>query len=199
MIIEKESVTYTVEEFERLTGIKWQTNLTFQDLRLLPKIKKKAAKCYKKGEMTLEQIWLGKYFKNEILSDSQPDISVRWINSQLGWGVFALRDFKKMEFIAEYVGVVRKRTKADRTNAYCFEYPIAAGLSSPFNIDALESGSIARFINHSENANLNSSLATFDEVGHIILYTKKPVAKGTQLCYDYGPDYWAKRTKPIPI
>lgn len=199
MIIEKDSETYSIEQFEKMTGIQWQTNLTFKDFHLVPKIKKKAAKLYKKGEMTLEQIWLGKYFQKEIETNYTPDVAIRWIDSILGWGVFASRDFKKMEFIAEYVGTVRKSMRADRKNAYCFEYPIASGMKTPYTIDALECGSIARFINHSENANLNSSLATFDDVGHIILYTKKPLAKETQLCYDYGPNYWSKRTKPLPI
>ena len=199
MIIEKGDQTYTLQEFEKLTGTSWLPQLGFIDLSLLAHIKKKALKFYNKGEMTLEQIWLGHYFHKEILSNPLPDVAIRWIDSVLGWGVFALRDFRKMEFIAEYVGLVRKSKRADKKNAYCFEYPICSGVSSRYTIDALEQGGLARYINHNEDANLNSTIATFDHVGHIVLYTKKPVAKGTQLCYDYGPNYWKKRTAPISL
>jgi SET domain-containing protein len=104
-----------------------------------------------------------------------------------------------MQFIAEYTGLLRKRSKADTKNAYCFEYVVAQGFDSGYTIDAQEQGSIARYINHSEKANLNSALATLEGLSHVILYAKEPIAKGTQLCYDYGPDYWSKRTAPVAL
>lgn len=199
MIFEKEGERYSLEEFEKMTGAKWLENLQFLDPSILARIKKKTLKYTNRGEVTLEQIWLGRYFQKEILSKPNTDVSISWINQELGWGVFALRNFRKMEFISEYTGIVRKSRRQDRKNAYCFEYPICSGLSTPYTIDALEQGGISRYINHSDEANLNSSLATVDGVGHIILYTKKPVAKGEQLCYDYGPNYWAKRTAPLSL
>jgi len=137
-----------------------------------------------------EAVWLGTYFRKEILSHHLPEVSVRWIDERMGWGVFAERNFKAMEFIAEYTGVVRKRKRSDRTNAYCFEY-----FPDPYVIDAQDQGGLARYINHSETANLVSAPAWIDGVLHIILYTKHPVLKNSQLCYDYGPDYWKHRKK----
>ncbi|MBU6446539.1 MAG: SET domain-containing protein-lysine N-methyltransferase, partial [Verrucomicrobia bacterium] len=151
---------------------------------------------YRKGELTVEQAWLGKYFESDIVNQKEPHVAIRYIDPQLGWGVFALQDFRKMEFVAEYVGKVRKRKKEDEKNAYCFEYALCAGLSSPYTIDAQEQGAVARYINHSDTPNLNSALATFDHLSHVILFAKEPIAKGAQLCYDYGPDYWSKRNAP---
>lgn len=137
-----------------------------------------------------EAVWLGVYFRKEILSYLLPEVSVRWIDDRMGWGVFAERNFKAMEFIAEYTGIVRKRKRSDRTNAYCFEY-----FPDPYVIDAQDQGGLARYINHSDAPNLLSAPAWIDGVLHIVLYTKDPIPKNTQLCYDYGPDYWKHRKK----
>lgn len=199
MIFEKEGKQLSLEEFEKLTGARWIPQLDFEDFHIFSDIAKDALKLHKKGEMTLEQLWLGRYYKKEISSCFMPDVAIRWIDPILGWGVFALRDFKKMQFIAEYTGKVRKRKKSDVKNAYCFEYLVVQGIHSPYTIDAMDQGALARYLNHSATPNLNSSLATFDNVSHVILYAKEPIAKGSQLCYDYGPDYWSKRTAPIPL
>ncbi|HSX10587.1 MAG TPA: SET domain-containing protein [Chlamydiales bacterium] len=199
LLIEKEGCELTLHEFEKLTGAKWIPKLEFEDPPVLADIVKSASKLHKKGEMTLEQMWLGKYFQKEISNCFVPDVAIRWIDPMMGWGVFALRDFRDMQFIAEYTGQVRKRRKGDDKNAYCFEYVVAQGFRCPYTIDALDQGGLGRYINHSETPNLNSSLATFNNVSHVVLYAKGAIAKGTQLCYDYGPDYWSKRTAPSPL
>jgi hypothetical protein len=199
MIFEKEKTLLSLSEFEKLTGARWISSLIFEDVTLLSSITKVGEKLYKKREMSREQLWLGQYYQKEILSKFEPEVAIRWVDSVLGWGVFALRDFKKMEFIAEYVGKVRKRKRTDRKNAYCFEYILAPGIRSVYTIDALEQGGVARYINHSSKPNLLSSLATYNNLSHVILYAKEPIAKGEQLCYDYGPDYWAKRRAPFLI
>lgn len=199
MIFEKDGQKLSVEEFERLVGAKWNQNLEFENQKILPELKRQCEKLYEKGELTIEQIWLGKYFENEIDKSQSANLAIRYIDPQIGWGVFALQDLKKMQFIAEYAGKVRKRRKEDEKNGYCFEYVVCQGLATPYTIDAQDQGGVARYINHSENPNLNSALATFKHLSHVILFTKEPIAKGTQLCYDYGPDYWSKRKAPRPL
>jgi SET domain-containing protein len=172
----------TLPEFEKRTGAKW-----------IPKLDIEEGIRFKKRAVTIEEKWLGRYFQKEIQNQLIPDVAIRWINPILGWGIFALRDFRKMEFIAEYTGKVRKRRRGDEKNSYCFEY-----LDS-YTIDALDQGGLSRYINHSWTPNLLSNLATLDQISHIVLYTKEPIAKGAQLCYDYGPDYWAKRSPPVSL
>ena len=76
-----------------------------------------------------------------------------------------------------------------------FEYLI--GWNSAYTIDAKHKGNITRFINHSYEPNLEP-LGVFSRgVMHIILRTKKWIKKGQQITYDYGPQYWKKREKPI--
>lgn len=198
MIIEKEGKRLTLAEFTSLTQTVWLRALDF-DPKILPKVLKTCAKLQNRGEVPIEQSWFGKYFQKELTSKTDPDVVIRWIDSSLGWGVFAGRNFKAMEFIAEYVGRVRKRQRVDTQNSYCFEYILVPGTSSCFTVDAMDQGGVSRYINHSATPNLNSALASLELTTHIILHTNRAVAKDEQLCYDYGLDYWSKRTKPIPL
>lgn len=102
-----------------------------------------------------------------------------------------------MEFISEYSGLVRKRNKHDSKNSYCFEYLLAPGFDTPYIIDAREQGGFARYINHSNTPNLYSAFTLVDDFPHVVIYTAVKIAKGTQLCYDYGPDYWKRRKAPL--
>ncbi|MES2273479.1 MAG: SET domain-containing protein [Chlamydiota bacterium] len=201
ILIEKEGIErcVSIEEFENLTGTKFIPHLDFEDSGVFSDLSRRGLKLHKKGELTQEQLWLGSYFQKELLFPEVPSVVIRWIDSTIKWGVFANRDFKKMEFIAEYTGKVRQRKRADSKNAYCFEYIAAAGFKTPYLIDALEQGGISRYLNHSEAPNLKSSLATYQNISHIVLYAGKFIPKGTQLCYDYGPDYWAHRTAPLNL
>lgn len=156
----------------------------------------KTNKLQKQGRLSCDQIWRGVYFKKEILFPQSSDTEVRFVNEKIGWGVFARRPFSMNEFIAEYTGVVRKRRWSDCKNSYCFEYRIALDIATPFVIDAERQGGVARFINHSQEGNLEPHLATVEGLTHIILVASRGIQKGEQLSYDYGSDYWAKRKPP---
>lgn len=198
ILIERDgkSELLTIAEWEALSKTSFSTILTFDTPSLRPKIAKKTEKLYRKGELSRQQLWFGNYFKTEMNSLFIPDVMIRYIDPVFGWGVFANRDFRKMEFIAEYSGLLRKARSRDKTNAYCFEYTLANGVKTSYTIDAQDQGGIGRLVNHSTSPNLQSSLATVDFVSHIILITNQKIPKGTQLCYDYGPDYWSQRESP---
>lgn len=199
--IEKESLSelVSINDFEKLIGFEFLQTLRFESENLLSKIRSEIESLHKKGDLTVQQKWFGSYFKSEIQYPVIPDVFLKFINPEIGWGVFANRDFKKMECICQYSGVVRKSKRADKTNAYCFEYTLTNGVKTPFTIDAQDAGGISRFINHSEKPNLQSSLATIDNLNYVLLIANSDLKKGQQLCYDYGPDYWEYRQAPIDI
>lgn len=185
-----------IEEFEALTACTFIPQLDFEDEKILQKLADRTEQLHRRGELTRHQLWMGSYYRKEIESLFLPDVFLRWIDPDIGWGVFANRPFKKMEYIGEYSGKVRKRRREDKKNAYCFEYVAAAGVPTSYTIDARDQGGIARFINHSDVPNLLSTLATFDRISHVILIANEPISKGAQLLYDYGPDYWSRRKRP---
>lgn len=189
----------TVSQFEALTGAAFIPELDFSGFPVLQDIVERTKKIHRKGELTREQMWLGEYYRKEIRSDFFPDVSIRWIDDRVGWGVFSARPFKNMEFIAEYSGKVGRRERSDKKNAYCFEYVIAPHMPTPYTIDAQDQAGIGRLINHSSRPNLRSVLVTLDWISHVLLVADGPIPKGVQLLYDYGPDYWSSRGKPAPL
>lgn len=201
LTIEKEGKEkiLSVDEFESLMQISFVPYLDFSYLSVLNHIVKKTGKFQKKKKLSPSQLWLGSYFKKEISNPTLPPVKLKWIDSQIGWGVFAASPIKKMTFIGEYAGKLRKRRRVDTKNAYCFEYVLAEGYSSPYIIDAQDQGGIVRYINHSNNPNLTAALATFDQISHVILLAKEPIAIGEQLLYDYGVNYWTHRPLPKEI
>lgn len=193
----EEEKLLSIFEFEQWMQIRFIPQLDFSDGAFLHKMTQKTLKLHQKNRLSRGQLWQGSYFKKEIMNPSLPPVSIRWIDSQVGWGVFATSPIKKMAFIGEYGGIVRKRRRADKKNGYCFEYTIAEGEDSSYVIDARDQGGLIRFINHSPEPNLRPLLATFDGISHVIFVAKEPIAVGSQLLYDYGPNYWTYRPKPL--
>jgi hypothetical protein len=194
--IEKEGKNLSLEEFTQVSGAKWAQGLSFLDEKIRKKVLEKTAKLHRKGRLPPEQLWQGIHYRDKIPAFVPKGLVIRWINPTLGWGVFALRSFRRGEFIGEYGGVIRKRRRDDIKNAYCFEYPFSDEIDSPYVIDALDQGGLLRYLNHSETGNITAALATFDDLTHIIFIVKESIAPGEQLCYDYGPNYWKKRPSP---
>ena len=182
-----------------MTGASFVPQLDFDHFSILHTLAKRTQKFHKKGELTPEQLWFGAYYKKEIQSGFFPEVTLRWIDNAVGWGLFAKRAFKKGEFIVEYAGKVRKRRRDDVKNAYCFEYVIAPHIATRYTIDARDQGGLGRLINHSDKPNLRSALATVDSISHVILIAMEPIPKGAQLLYDYGADYWKHRSRKAAL
>ena len=199
LLIEKdgESAVITHQEFERRYKVIYNPQLDFLQFTDLLAIMRKTTKYREKGLLDSQQMWLGAYFQKEIESLAFPPVRLKWINDAIGWGVFAERALKQMEYIGEYAGQVRRKKRSDDKNPYCFQYPFVSGDRSRYTVDALNQGGLSRYVNHSYQPNLKSGLATLHNLGHVILFVSRPIRKGEQLCYDYGPDYWKKRTQPI--
>lgn len=192
---DKNLLHVSLTDLQQITGVHYLPGIEFLNYKLYLRIEK----LTRGVQLDLEHSWLSAYFRKEVLNRHHPNVSLRWIGDQLGWGIFAEEPLEPQKYIAEYAGIVRKRVKQDRKNAYCFEYPIGPGIDSPYVIDAQEIGGISRYINHSDTPNLTSRSVHIEGFNHIILYTTKRIAKGEQLCYDYGPGYWKARPKPIAI
>lgn len=198
LIVEKEGQerSMTLFELQQMCSISYIPQLDFLKWAYFTEIAKKTAKMHKKGLLDAEQLWLGAYFQKEILSTPLPPVRLRWIDETVGWGVFAERDLKQMEYIGEYAGMVRPRKRSDAKNAYCFEYVMVRGERTRFTIDAQDQGGIVRFINHSAKPNLTAMLATVHDLSHIAVFAARAISKGEQICYDYGQDYWKGRCAP---
>ncbi|KAM7538069.1 hypothetical protein Aperf_G00000076495 [Anoplocephala perfoliata] len=117
-----------------------------------------------------------------------------------GFGLFAAQDLEPNTIVIEYIGelirpeLANKREKeyeARNRGIYMFR------LEDNMVIDATMCGGPARYINHSCQPNCFAKYVNFDNVGHIVIITKRKVEKGEELTYDYLFDF-EDRTSKIP-
>lgn len=187
---------YTIERFEEFFGIRYFSHLLFSDWRAERWMRNKCARAYKKGRIGQLALWLGKLHGKQIEQGAIPDLSIRWVHEDIGYGAFTTRPFKKWEFIGEYTGILRQRSLFfSNINDYCFMYPRAWIALKAFTIDAAQHGTLTRFINHSDLPNCESVAVFHDGLFHIIFRATRELAAGEELKYDYGSVYWRHRKK----
>ncbi len=80
--------------FENL-GIIYLPRLHFANRRAQKWVEKQCKKALKYQEITQEQKWLGVYYEKELSSPYIPPIDIRWVDSRVGWGVFATKKKEK--------------------------------------------------------------------------------------------------------
>jgi uncharacterized protein len=197
---EPEPLALTPLEFEQIMGVAYLSQLEFIAPLLHEKIDRRCAKEDQKKWIDPRQKWLGSYYSQEIRKASHPDVTIRWISPALGYGVFSNRAIPRHGYIGEYTGIVRKRHLFGRLkNLYCFDYTIGFGRATPYVIDAEKYGNFSRYINHSDNPNVETASVLCDGIMHMILYAITDIPEGSQLCCNYGEKYWEKREKPLVV
>ncbi|XP_029916737.1 lysine methyltransferase 5Ab isoform X2 [Myripristis murdjan] len=111
-----------------------------------------------------------------------------------GRGVFAVRGFKKGEFVVEYHGELLSLAEAKLKEAqyaqdpqtgcymYYFQYQCKT-----YCVDATkETTRLGRLINHSKNGNCQTRLHDIDGKPHLILVASRDIEAEEELLYDYG-------------
>lgn len=105
-----------------------------------------------------------------------------------GKGLFALVPIKKGDFIIEYTGTRIPTDVADTlTTRYLFD------LEDGTTLDGSAMSNTARWMNHSCDPNCEALL----EDGRIMLYAEKDIAKGEELTFDYGAEYFDTFLRPV--
>lgn len=186
----------TIPEIEKRFAIRFSHSLEFPNPKDLEKVQKRSRKAWVKEELSIKQKWLSTYYQKAILEPFWPDVSIGFVNDTVGWGLFADRDYPAHAYFGEYTGVVRKRRGVDRENDYCFEYTIGSWMRNPYLIDAEGAGNHARFMNHSSTPNLEPMAVCVSNVIRIVFFALKEIPKGAELTYNYGDDYWKRRSSP---
>ncbi|MBS0604142.1 MAG: SET domain-containing protein-lysine N-methyltransferase [Verrucomicrobia bacterium] len=188
---------HSPQDFERVFQLRYVPGIQFVDGKTQSIIEKRTEKALVKEWITPRQKWLGHYYAEGIRGKIPMDLTIAWIDETIGYGLWTNRDIPAQAFIGEYAGLLRKRRLWRRwQNLYCFDYNIGERRSSNYVIDAQDYGNHTRFINHSFTPNLEPISVYCDGRIHVIVHAKEMIPAGTQLCYDYGDEYWEKRSKP---
>jgi hypothetical protein len=184
-------------DFERIFQVRYLPALQYAGVKTQAKIGQKHIRALAKGWITPRQKWLGHYFSGGLQGKIPLDLTIAWIDAEVGYGVWTNREIPANTFIGEYTGLLRRRRFWRRwENLYCFDYTIGERRSSSFVIDAQDDGNHIRFINHSFSPNLEPISVYYGEMIRVIVHAKKSIPAGTQLVYDYGEEYWEKRKCP---
>ena len=194
----------SMEEFEKAFKLRYRHYLTFPSLAALQAAIANCPYVLRCRWLTPENYAWAELYKKELAAGSTAKIAIKWIDETLGYGAFVDEDLPAQAFVGEYTGLVRPlyRRHPDH-NAYCLAYPmhIFARLfmhlfgGKYLAVDALKEGNVTRFINHSQRPNVQPLCLVDRGLLHQIFVTKRPLAKGTQLTYDYGQDYWINRQR----
>ncbi|SPN73990.1 Predicted restriction endonuclease,SET domain [Chlamydia serpentis] len=191
-----DSQPYSLERASQLLRFRLLTSLVFFDWRVEQQILNFCHKAEKRHLISPLAKWLGKLHKQDLIKPPTPPVSICWINSYIGYGVFAYDDIPPWTYIGEYTGVLRRRQAIWMDeNDYCFRYPMPLFSWKYFTIDSGSRGNITRFINHSDQPNAEAVGIFNNGLFHVIIRTITRIHAGQEICYHYGPLYWKHRKK----
>lgn len=194
-----EDLSEYIKAFESYFDVEYLDGLECSNELAVEWLSKQSHKLRRQREFRRLNEWTRALFESEFHKKVRPPVHIDFVNPFVGLGVFAKERLKPLTYIGEYAGVIRERRRQrDELNDYVFRY-IESRFRAPFLIDAKSKGNFCRFINHSDDPNLLSRPLLLEDSYHVIFYTKREVAKGEQLTYDYGPAFWKKRANPLPL
>lgn len=127
-----------------------------------------------------------------LLAADPEGVRAEFIDSEIGMGVFAQRDFKQGQPILFYVGELlsanegRKReqkyTEKDGSYLYFFNHN-----GDSWCIDATKpDGRLGRLVNDSATPNCVVKKVVVHSLPYLCLVALKDITFGTEICYDYG-------------
>ena len=120
-------------------------------------------------------------------------MSIRWLGSDVGYGVFAEDDIVEGQLIGVYTGVVQDRALVHDKD-YAWAYPTKTLQGEKVSIDARFKGNEFRFVNDNVNPNCYMKfIIGKDNLWHGCYIADRNILQGEQLFISYGPDYWATR------
>lgn len=161
-------------------------------------LKKEVERMPKENEEVVKASWFGSFFKKEIEEGYLAKLSLKWINGQVGYGVFARSGLNEGAYVGEYVGEVKKYFPLRmRRNDYLGELRLSCNHALKFIIDAERRGNLMRCVNHSVNPNLEPITVILKGMMHVIFVAKKKIEAGEQITFNYGQSYWKTREAPI--
>ena len=167
---------------ERFNGIRY-----FDDIRFPPGLE---------GKLVASHQLAGRHFQWKRLPPRSP-VSIRMIDTTLGFGLFADTDLAEGDLIGEYAGMASPGNSIVDTT-YSYRYPsLQIGEDEVLlSIDARMMGNETRFINHSRVEVVNHEDEFFNGHWHVLFTVSRPIARGEQLLINYGDGYWEGR--PLP-
>ncbi|XP_062240909.1 lysine methyltransferase 5Ab [Platichthys flesus] len=134
-----------------------------------------------------------RYIDDLIKNGTEEGMQVKHIEGK-GRGVFAVRSFKKAEFVVEYHGDLLELADAKQREAQyaldpqtgCYMYYFQYQCKTYCVDGTKETSRLGRLINHSKTGNCQTKLHEIDGTPHLILVASRDIEAEEELLYDYG-------------
>lgn len=191
------NIAMDIPFFEKVFEISYIPHLVFANREIEGYIRRRCSVADRRGRIDPLARWLGTYHNTHLEEEKVPKVTLKWINEQIGYGIFADILFKKWQFIGEYSGILRRRKRfSPNVNDYCFMYPKTFWSQwKSLTVDSEKKGNLTRFINHSDNPNAESICIFNKGIFRVIIRALKEIMPGEEITYDYGEYYWQRRIK----
>jgi len=179
------------ERFEALHDLPYLSQPLFESEKVLGEVMHLAQKAKAEDAIPPERIWMGIYFDYELLVGIHPKVSIRFIDDEVGFGVFAAQRISPCALAGEYTGqLIESKKRALKTKFHCIRYNIWEMGKRKFVLDAEKMGNFTRFINHSSKPNLGLQSVYWRGIPRMIFVALKEIPEGAQLTFDYGAIFW---------
>lgn len=174
-------------------------NPIFENDQTLYKILLRSQKAKTKDQIPPEKTWMGIYFDKEMQHGAHPAVSIRFIDEEVGFGVFAGQKIPACSFVGEYTGIIQEtKRKFAKDKKYCVRYSVPQMGRSHFIIDAEKMGNFTRFINHSAHPNLSLQSVYWRGMPRMIFIALKEIEEEAQFTFDYGTFFWKECQQKTP-
>ncbi len=186
-----EQTDVSILDQKSLSTLSFLSHPVFESDRILYDILQRSQKAKLEDQIPPEKIWMGIYFDKEIQKSIHPPVSIRFIDNEVGFGVFTEQRIPSCGYVGEYTGIVQERKRKHlKDKVYCVRYPAWGMRRRNFVIDAEETGNFTRFINHSAKPNLSLQSVYWRGLPRMIFIALREIVEGTQLTFDYGTFFW---------
>ncbi|EGG23421.1 hypothetical protein DFA_05553 [Cavenderia fasciculata] len=170
--------SWTLDRFERELSIHYDASIT-ASLEYLIEL------CFSSFQINADQTFRDKYLKMIERSGGEENVIVGWISDQVGWGLYANKDFQKGEYIVRYGGRINS---AENMVTHC--YNMMSSMDG-FGLDAYRHRSMGGMINHSAKHKNAESECIFEYgAEQAIITATKFIGRGQQIFIDYSNSYW---------
>ncbi|KYQ91099.1 hypothetical protein DLAC_08005 [Tieghemostelium lacteum] len=126
-----------------------------------------------------------KYLKLINSSGGEDNVILGYVSDQVGYGLFAGKDFEKGDYIVRYGGMVTMNEKMQST-----DYNMMIS-NEDFGLNGQQYRSLGGMINHSQKFKNAQSECIFEGgCDQALITATKYIPKGTQIFIDYSQSYW---------
>lgn len=190
------TLEFNSNQFQKTFGVDYIRFLHFPNYKFFKQVI--ANRPYLLRSRLATENWeLAEKYQTELSTGFVAEVIIQWVDDAIGYGIFANADFAKGTYIGEYTGLVKRLYRFhSKTNEFCLHYPTKFWSLKYFAVDALNEGNELRFINHSNDPNLDPKCLVDRGILHQVFITNRHIKKGEELLFNYGKDFWnIRKTK----